>query len=374
MTPKQIYGTINSIAKNMTKGEINVIDASTLVAFGNDVLSSQTNTEKFYNLLVDRIGKTVFAIKSYASEKRNVLIDSFEFGSILQKISYKLQDAEENSDWTKAAQNPYTLQPKGGVVQSLYSFDLPTFSFEDVLLNRQLHSAFTDANKMAGFINGLATRMYNALEIAKEGMNNVAINAFAGKIALSTDANASRKYRNLLAEFKTLYPTSTLTAETCLLDRDFLEYACVQLGTVIPFMGKLTSMYNDGTVERFTAKEDLVIEVNTEFEQKYNVYLKSNTFHDELVALPKYNTVPYWDTPADPMAIEYKNGTETASLSGVIAIFRDKNAVATTLDHERYVSKYDEWNDRTYVKLAAERRCMVDTSENGIVFYVEDAA
>lgn len=375
MTINQIYSTINSIAQNMN-GATNVIDHSSFVSFGNDVLSSATNKETFYSLLVDRIGKTVFAIRKYKANKRNITVDSFTFGAILQKISFGLTSAETNSDWTVTPQNPYSLEPKENIKQNLFARNLPTFAWTDVLLDKQLESAFLDAQTMGGFINGIATRMYNAKEVAIDGMNNVAFNSLVCEVFKQTIDDTTpvntRRARNLLSEYLAIHTDSTLTASTCLYDDEFLKFCCVEMGTVIPFLSKLTSMYNDGTVERFTTEENLIVEVNAHFEKMYNVYLQSSSYHDDMTKLPNYSIIPYWYSPSAPMEIKDSDGTDTTTISNVLAVFRDKDAVVTTLDRERYVSKYDEWNDRTYVKLTGERHYIADTSENVIIFYIAD--
>jgi hypothetical protein len=140
MTINQIYSVVNSLTKNITTDVTNIVDYSTFVSFGRDVLNSNTNREVFYNSLVDRIGKTVFAIREYKADDRKVLVDSFTFGSILQKISYRLQDSEYNSDWRYDTEsgtsndNPYTYESKGGIVQKLFAQNLPTFAYKDLIM------------------------------------------------------------------------------------------------------------------------------------------------------------------------------------------------------------------------------------------------
>lgn len=375
MTINQIYATINSIAQNLKLGTQNVIDYSTFVNFGNDVLSSDINREQFYNTLVDRIGKTVFAIREYEADNRNVKVDSFTFGSILQKISYSLQNAEENETWDDDASNPYTWKAKGGIHQKLFAQSMPSFSYKDVIYDHQLESAFTSPTAMAGFINGLYTRMYNALEISVEGMNSMAINSFALEIAKEvreTVTKNPRRFRNLLAEYNKTHTPIITSKDEAFESDSFFEFACVELGIVIPKIGKLTSMYNDGTVERFTDPNNLVIEMHNEFTKKFDVYLKSNTYHDELVSLPKFNgSVPYWVSESENMNIVGNDGTEGIEIPNVICIMRDTDAVVTTLEREKMRSLYDNINERTYVKLSADRRYICDTSENGIVFYLD---
>lgn len=377
MNVNQIYSVVNSIAQNMKLGTMNVIDTTSFVNFGKDVLSSDVNKEIFYSTLVDRIGRTIVAIREYKADTRRVLVDSFTFGSVLQKISFELQNAETTSQWEIDGENPYTVEnntPKNGIRQKLFAQTLPTFSYKDVVLDNQLESAFINAEAMAGFINGIYTRMYNALEISKEGLANSTVNALVCEVYTETTADApinTRRMRNVLAEWNALHADTQLTADTALENKDFLKYVCVQMGTLIPFIGKLTKMYNDGTVERVTKEDNLIVEVNTEFEKMYSVYLQSDTFHDELVKLPNFKSVPYWYTPSNPTEIKGKNSNgEDKTISNVLAIFRDSDSCLCTLEREKLISLYDQWNARTKLKLSADQRYIVDTSENCVVFYM----
>lgn len=374
MNVEQIYSTVNSIANNISKGQYNVVDYSSFVAFGNDIISSETNREKFYETLVDRIGLTIIAIDNYLASKRGVMVDSFTFGSILQKISYKLQDASENSDWSKYSATPYDVEMREGIVQKLFAQNLPTFSYEDVILNNQLESAFTEPSKMSAFIDGLYQRMRNAKELAIEGMEDVAVSSLAIKKAEDfkkvKGANITRTFRDLLGEYNDTHTPITSVSQAMEND-DFLEYVCIELGITLPKLKKLTTMYNDGTVERSTTEDELVVEMPIRFTKTYDVKLKGNTFHDNIVNLPNYNTVPYWISDSEEMSIKLNNGTSDVEIDNVICIMRDKDACVCTLDRERVVNFYDVWNNRTVAKLTGERRYIADTSENVLVFYLD---
>lgn len=373
MTINQIYSTINDIASVMKTGVDKVVDTSSFISFGQTVITSTENKEQFYKALVDRIGLTVYAIREYKRQNRNVTVDAFTFGSILQKISYKLQDAESNSTWDKTPLNPYTLEPKEGILQTLYAQDLPTFCYTDVVLDRQLESAFINERNMAGFINGLYIRATNALELSCEGMDNLTICALVTEVFNETKTGINKtRARNLFEEYKKEYQDTTLTIDSCLNDKAFLQFCCVEMGTIIPFLGKLTSMFNNGEVERVTKTSDLIVELNTEFEKKYSVYLSSNTFHDEMVRLPNYTSIPYWYNPSEPMTVQTGTDEEPTKIENVIAVFRDKDACVNTLDTEKQVSMYDVINERTYVKWSADRRYIVDTSENCVIFYIAE--
>ena len=65
----QIYDLVNQTAKeSMGEQAITVKDVSSLIALGDSVLASNTDTENFLNTLVDRIARTVFSVRQYESE------------------------------------------------------------------------------------------------------------------------------------------------------------------------------------------------------------------------------------------------------------------------------------------------------------------
>jgi hypothetical protein len=363
------------LTKNITTDVTNIVDYSTFVSFGRDVLNSNTNREVFYNSLIDRIGKTVFAIREYKADDRKVLVDSFTFGSILQKISYRLQDSEYNSDWRYDTEsgtsndNPYTYQSKGCIVQKVFAQNRPTFAYKDLIYDFQLESSFVSPQAMGGFINGIYERMNTSLELAKEGMNATAINSFAIQI-FESSVNASRRKRNLAAEYNTLHPNATVTSvQQAFESEDFLKFATAEIALTLPRLAKPTLKYNDGTVERHTSTDNLVVEIWANFTKYFDVTLASSTYHDELVKLPNYNgSVPYWVSETAGGNIPYNNGTEDTAIPNVICLMRDKDAVVATMDRSRFVNFYDQWNDRNCFKLTANRRYICDPSENAILY------
>lgn len=383
MKPIQIFNVVNDIAMNVTNGQTRVIDATTFVSFGRMIQLDENLRDVVYRQLIDRIGRTLFAIRTYSAKNRSVLLEIFQYGALLQKISYKMQNAEQNKTYDTTGENPYTLTPKGGIIQEIYEGILPTFEYKDVIMSKQLESAFLSPEAMAGFISGLYTRMSNAYEVAIEGLQDSAI---ATSIALlfddSQNQNYSRRSRNVLAEYKALYPDSDVTVATCERDKGFLQYVVTELLKIPSFLEKYTSLYNDGTVERVTSKENLIFELSNDFATAFDVYLSANTFHKELLKLPNFSTVPYWQTPTEPDTVRVKvkvqseeDGTTTdkdITVSGIIGYMRDRDAVACTMERKRQVNKYDEWNDRTYTKIEGYLRYAVFRNENSILFYVAD--
>ena len=66
--------------------------------------------------------------------------------------------------------------------------------------------------------------------------------------------------------------------------------------------------------------------------------------------------------------ISIDGGQTTVTVDDIIGVMYDKDAVVATMDRSRFVSMYDQWNDRNCFKLSAERRYVVDPTENHIIY------
>lgn len=96
MKVSQVYELVNSATKEYL-GETAVLneDLSNTVDFGS-ALFDATTVDNYVKTLVDRIGKVIFVNRPYSGYAPKVLMDSWEFGSVLQKVNAKLLEATEN--------------------------------------------------------------------------------------------------------------------------------------------------------------------------------------------------------------------------------------------------------------------------------------
>ena len=377
MPASQIYSAVNTIAKNLGYTGQTVVDATSFAAFASSTLSG--SLEPVYSTLINVIGRTVVAIDEAEDEGRGIIVDAFDYGSILQKLSFITQDSQNNSDYDIASpENPYTVAGKGGVVQKFFEQTIPTFCWEDVLYDKQIREAFHSPETLAGFIDGLYTRMRNAYKRAKLGLSDAAIGALIAYVYNdATDANYSRRVRTLLTEFNTLYMGgSPLSADEALIYPAYLEYARKQILIDQKNLNKLTSLYNTvGTVgnevliDRRTKPDECKLDLSLSFTSCFDKYY-GDTFNEEYVKFPKHNEVVNWGEATSPneINISLDGGNTTITVTDIIGVMYDKDAVVATMDRERFVSIFDQWNDRTPIKLAADRRYIVDPTENAIIY------
>lgn len=381
MPAAQIYSIVNDIAGNIGYTGSKVIDISSFIKFGQDVLSDTLLTESVYNKIVDRIGKTVIAIDEAEDEGRGIVVDAFEYGSILQKLSFQLQAAETSSEWDPAhPESPYDETAKNGIIQKFFEQYIPAFSYKDVSHTDQLKEAFVSPQALQGFLDALYTRMYNAYKLAKQGLSDAAIAGIM--VAIYNDCapsagshvqnvNAARRVRHLLTEYNTNINTGTaLTDATSMQNADYLDWVRKQILIDRKNIAKMNKLYNDGSVERRTKEEDIHLDLSIRLTSSYAKYW-GDTYNDEYVKLPKHNEIVNWGIATAPETVKVtldSSDTTGTTIAKVLGFMYDKDAVVATLDKVRFVSFPDAWNNRVCMKLTAERRYVADISENGIIY------
>lgn len=377
MPATQIYSIVNTIATNLQYTGSTVVDASSFAAFASSVING--SVEPVYSELYNLIGRTIVAVDEAEDDERGIVVDSFTYGSILQKLSFISQQAQTNSDYNIASpENPYTVTGKTGIVQKFFEQTIPTFCWEDVAYDKQIREAFHSPETLAGFIDGLYTRMYNAYKVAKLGLSDAAIGALVATVYNdSTDMNYSRRVRNLFTEFTTLYSDyASMTKDEAYITPAYLEYVRKQIITDKKNLNKLTHLYNtigasgsEVPIDRRSTDADLQLDISLNLATSYAKYY-GDTFNEQYVQFPRHNEVVNWGVATSPqeVVISIDGGQTTITVSDILAAMYDKDAVVATMDRSRFVNMYDQWNDRNVFKLAADRRYVVDPTENAIIY------
>lgn len=377
-TVTQVYTLVNNVAK-MALGQeaISVCDVSSLVALGDTVLSSDRNTDVFMNTLVDRIGRTVFSVRNYTASYPDVVKHPFEFGCIVQKIYVDLPESKVNNAW-EIGKNEYvpTYAPvvKPTVKQKLFN-GISTWEIDITIPDDILKTAFTNATAMAVMVQAIFTAIDNKMELDLENMVNLTRASFiARKIKGGKPCGAI----NLLTEYNT-ETNASLTVSSCLRNPDFLKWASMNISLWLNRMSRMSILFNEESYKRHTPKDDLVFTVLDNFASATSAFLESDTYHNELVKLPRYNTVPYWQGSGKDYDFESVskidvklNATDETSTSytGVIAVAYDYEALGVTLNNKRETTERNNKDEYTNYYKKANMGYFNDMSENGIVFYI----
>lgn len=375
-TVNQVYQFVNDTAKAaLGESAITAVDTSTYLSLGDQVLSSLTNREKFYDVLCDRIGRTVIAVRNYEAKERAVKRDEMEWGAIYQKISFKRRDAVENPGWDGATQaSPFDVEIQTEAVQKLFA-KIGTYSYEDSIPDN-LFTAFTSAESMGAYVSGIYVNMRNALKIAEENLANLAVSTCMAGILKK---GKQTQKRNLFKEYYGENIESKTVADA-LRDPAFLKFASREINLVVKKMTKMSMLYNAENIPRFTPDDRLVVEILAEFATATASYLESDTYHKDLVALPNYEEVSYWQGSGKTNALEDVSSIKITNpeidsspieQSGIVAYVHDYDAVASIIYKRRTASEYNKRAERMNIFEKATTGYAVDLSENGVVFYLD---
>ena len=394
---KQIGSLINDIVEDLTgqSAALQTLETTDITSLGKAIANANL-TEGFFSSLVNRLAKTVYFIRVYDPDRaRAILRDEHEYGAFVQKVYYTAPAFSDNpeygipdaSDGTYKQSSPYDVT--GTVTVTAKIFDAQgTFSIEIVRPVDQIRTTFLSEAEMMRFIDGIYLAIENQIKVAEEGLVSQAVST-----AMAYDIENGMA-RNLLAEYNDLLPDGAdpLLAANCLSDSDFLRYAGYEIKTVIDAMQSMSTAFNSGGYMTFTDRDSaLVCEVLGRYADASDLYLSADTFHNDLVALPKYERVARWqymsnDTAqafSEVSAIKIKHSALTGGAgaaahiveqSGIIAFVHDIEHVAAYFGHRRSWEIYNPRDDVYVHGETARKGYAVDPNANGVVFYVADAS
>lgn len=379
---KQIPTLVNdAVADALGKSEgLTQADTTDVVSLGKALASVDNGYEGWFKSLAKRIAKTVYFVRTYEGSNRSVLRDEHEYGAFIQKVYYEMPNAVNNPTWEIPnsddefkQKSPYDVSTSIGISSTIFG-GKGTWSIEIVRPIKQIKEAFLSSSAMGAFIDGLYTVIMNSFKLEEERLVALAVNT---AMAVALDGGASV---NLLAKFNDEY-SETYTINDAIKSADFIRFATNEINQTIKNMKKMSTIYNKARYETFTNDADLVVEMLSRFASASEVYLQSDTFHKELVALPNYEEIPYWQTSGvnfeleSVSAIDIKHDgldAESIKQDGIICFVHDRENVAACFGDR---SSWEMVNPRSDVIIhgeKAEKGFAVDDHANAVVFYMGD--
>lgn len=385
MEVKQIYTLVNDVTGEILgKSDILKEDLSNVVDMGKELFSN-TEVDNYVKSLVNRIGKTVFVNRKYSGKVPSILMDSWEFGSVLQKISADLPNATENESWE--LENGTSYDPnifyKPTVSAKFYNSKI-TFEVPLSFTEKQVKESFNSASELNAFISMLYNAVEKSMTVKTDALIMRTIN---NMIAQTVDGDTTGvRAVNLLSNYNTLKGLSganVLKANKALTDPDFLKYASMQIALYADRLGTMSTLFNQGGKERFTPKDMLHIVLLSDYAQSTKTYLESDTFNDELVKLPTAETVPYWQgsgtsfdfaktSKIDVTIRTAEGGTKDVSVTGVIGVMFDRDALGVSNLDRRVTTNYNPKAEFFSNWYKFDCGYFNDLNENFVVFYIAD--
>lgn len=380
MEVKQIYDILNSITGEVLgKTDLLKEDLTNIVDVGNEIIGAD-KVDNYVNKLVHHIGKVEFINQKYKGKAPSVLMDKWEYGSIRQRIDSELPEAHENDTWNLINGQSYDpnifYQPK---VSSKFFDNKITFEIPVSFAEKQVKGSFSDGTQMNGFLSMITVGVENSLTIKLDELIMRTINNFIGNVLLKNNPNTAV---NLLKEYNNRF-NNHLTANEALTNADFLRFANFLINTYIDRLTRINSLFNMGSKERFTDKENANLILLTDFVNSSNVFLQADVMHNEYTGLKNFDTVPYWQgcglqysfndiSSIDVIVNDETNKPKELKKSGIIGVLFDRMALGVVNLDKRVTTNYNPKAEFYTNFYKVDCGYFNDFNQNFIVFYVED--
>ena len=385
MEVKQIYNLVNTITNELLGSAIVKEDLSNVVDVGNSIFNAN-KVDNYVKSLVNHIGRVIFVDRAYNGSVPSVLMDSWEFGSVLEKISCDLPNATENESWD--LQNGETYNPnvfyKPSVSVKFYNskttFEIP-LSFTEM----QIKESFSNAEQLNGFLTMLYNSVEKSMTIKLDSLIMRTINNMIGETinhdipdTTGYSTTSTIKAVNLLKLYNDSH-TPAITAANCLDNPDFIRYATYIISVYGERITKISNLFNIGGKDRFTPKDVLRCVLLADFKKASEVFLKSDLYNEQYATLPDSDTVPYWQGSGANYAFSditkihiqlASDNTKEIEISGILGVMFDRDCLGVSNLNRRVTTNYNPKAEFYTNFYKFEAGYFNDMNENFVVFFV----
>lgn len=389
MKVTQIYELVNNATEQVLGNEVVLNeDLSNIVDVGSEIINADA-VDNYVKKLVNHIGKVVFKNKVYSGSAPSVMMDSWEYGSVIEKLSAELPDATESDTWKLQDGASYDAdifyQPK---VSAKFFNSKTTFEIPLSFTERQVKESFSNVGQLNGFLSMLTTAVENSMTVKLDALimrtiNNMVADTLSSDLPEVVDApgtpdltQSGVKAVNLLNLYNAEYG-QTLIPQDALRNADFIRHANYTIGLYSDRIQRISTLFNVGGKERFTGKDELSTVLLSDFEKASNVFMSADLMNRDSVTLPTHETVPYWQGSGNAYAFDdvskidvtTSNGN-TVSASGIIGVMFDREALGVSNLDRRVTTNYNPKAEFYTNFYKFDAGYFNDMNENFIVFYI----
>ena len=374
----------NATSEVLGQSDILTEDLSNIVDVGTQIFNAEA-VDRYVRSLVNQIGKIIFVSRPYRGGVPSVLMDSWEFGSVLEKITVDLPEASENESWelTDGASYDPNIFYKPKVSAKFFNKKV-TFEVDMSFTEMQVKQSFQNATQLNSFLSMLYTAVDKSMTIKLDALVMRTINNFIGETiyadyaAEGLNTKSGVRAINLLYLYKQKYAdAASLTAEKAMVTPEFIRFASYTMANYMDRLTRISTLFNIGGRDRFTPKDMLHVVMLSDFRNAADIYLQSTTFHDSYTALPNAETVPYWQGSGETFGFDKVSsihvkttGNKEVTAGGILCVMFDRDALGVSNLSRRVTTNYNAkgefWNN--FYKFDAGY--FNDQNENFLVFFV----
>ena len=384
MQVQQIYSLVNTITGEILGSDTVVNeDLSNIVDIGTAVFGAN-QIDNYVKSLVNHIGRVIFVNRAYSGSAPSVLMDNWEFGSVLEKISAELPAATENDSWNLVHGQDYSpnVFHKPNVTAKFFNSKV-TFEIDMSFTERQVKESFNSPAQLNGFISMIHGAIDKSLTVKIDSLimrtiNNMIAETFHAEYGSNSHAASSKmKAVNLLYEYNQFTGDNTLTPTKALTDKEFIRYCVKRLNLYSDRLKKISTLFNIGEQARFTPADMLHVVLLSDFKAAANVYLTADTQNEKFVMLPAAETVPYWQGSGTDYSfnsissINVKTASgNTVTAGGIVGIMFDRDSLGVSNLDRRVTTSYNPKAEFYNHFFKFDAGYFNDFNENFVVFFL----
>lgn len=375
MEIRQVYEFVNDATSEVI-GDSAILqeDLSNVVDIGTALFNGNA-FDSYVRSLVNHIGRVIFVNRPYRGSAPSVLMDEWEYGSVVEKIRSEMPEAVENESWDLVdgqSYDPHVFHKP--VVQAKFFNKMTTFEIESSITEMQVKQSFSSATQLNAFVSMIFNEIEKAMTVRTDALIMRTINNMI--VETAKGANGNRAV-NLLPKFNTLYGES-LTAVEAIVSPDFIRYAAYQIALYTDRLTRMSVLFNEGGKQRFTPKDLQHIVMLSEFRAAADVFLQSGTFHDEYTKLVNAETVPFWQgsgtdyafTSTGSINAKPASGGDAIQVTGILGCIFDRDALGVMNNNQRVTTQWNPKAEFTNYFYKKDARYFNDLDENFVYFYV----
>ena len=386
-----------------------IIDLGEKLSVSNGDITVNSPADIFFKSLLSQVGKVIVDTRIYATQLPKMFKDVHEWGLMTEMLRMDIAQILTDEMWNSAGfigwDTPYdaVTQTYPGIEEGKRIAAVEFGCYKPAIraklykkassvmvaltkAREQMFTAFRSAYEFETFVAGLMASVKNALTLKSEVYALMAVS-----VAIAKTVQNGNTF-NLLKEYKTINPTSTITAATCLHNADFLKFASQFIAQTRDNMKRFTSAYNNHESLAFSSPANLILHSYFANSVKFNV--KADTYNPDMLAIGDYDKVSswqaiasayhdvfdFWNTScvslsADAMKEITGNPDATAVLyTGIVGVMYDEFALGVLIDKSKTTSQYSASRDTVNYFYHNLIEVIVNDEYPIVTFYIEDVS
>lgn len=362
---------IKPTQENPTPAPLIQEDLTGVIDAGIKLADADVYSNFLYELGV-AVSARIFVERKYSSKAPNVYRTSFEYGQLIQKTRTTLDEAEDNQSYALVNGASYDDNIYyGGTVDSKVFKERVTWEIRKSIADEQIKNAFTGPQELGNFVSMIFTMVENSIQVKTDKLIMATINNMIGQ---TLKAKQSSNCINLWKLYKANHPDAVFATRDE--DRNYTKFKASKMKLTSSLLENYSTLYNLNGAQTHTPKDKQHFVLLSEEASRFETYLDSDTFHNELVKLPYYETVSYWQGLGTTGSFEETskiniktNDGSVVEQGGIIGVIFDHDALGINNIKQTVRTKYTNSGEFVNYWFKQVMGYFNDFDENFVVFY-----